>query len=88
MSNSRLRLRPRSRSSVRSLDSAEVAKARLVAKKVAAAIAARRKRLSTKDTDALAVSLVNIDPNLKYSIRSDRSVPNPLLFDGKKEKFE
>ena len=86
---SNLRLPPRSRSSLRSLDGAEAIKARLAVKKVVADIATRRrKRLGTKDTDASAVSSVNIDPKLKYSIKSDRSVPDLSLFNSNREKFE
>ena len=74
------------RSRPRSIDDSESIKAREVARKAAATTTARE-RLGTADIE-VSTSSVNIDPNLKYSIRSDRSIPNPLRFEGNKEKFK
>ena len=82
-----LPLRSKSRLRPRSLDDSEAAKARETARKAAAAAATRRERLGIVDTEALTSS-VNIDLNLKYSIRSNRSMPDPTYFDGNKEKFK
>ena len=82
-----LPLRSKSRLRPRSLDDLEAVKARETARKAATTATTRRERLGIVDTEALT-SLVNIDLNLKYSIRSNRSIPDPAYFNGNKEKFK